>query len=85
MHPDPAFRSCKVPQERIPTSDQYTECHGYVDSAEEMGKAENVEYFGDLVTRHLRSLDCRQRVLRWLGKLKHKELLEGVVKVTIAL
>ena len=79
MHPDPAFRSCKVPQETVPSDDRYLECDGYVArSGKQMGDAENVKYFGDLVARHLRSADSRQRVLIWLGSLKHKELLEGV-------
>ena len=78
LHPDPNFRSCKVPQERIPDDNQYTECHGYVDRPEKMGGAKNMECFGDLAARHLGSELCRHRVLAWLANLKHKELLEGV-------
>ena len=78
LHPDPNFRSCKVPQERIPDDNQYTDCHGYVDRPEKMGDAKNMEYFGDLAARHLGSELCRHRVLAWLANLKHKELLEGI-------
>ena len=79
MHPDPAYRSCRVPQERVPSDDRYLECDGYVASPKsQMGNPDNVKYFGELVMRHLRSVDSRQRVLTWLGSLKHKELLVGV-------
>lgn len=79
MHPDPAYRSCRVPQERVPSDDRYLECDGYVASPKsQMGSPDNVKYFGELVMRHLRSVDSRQRVLRWLGSLKHQELLVGV-------
>ena len=79
MHPDPAHRSCKVPQERMPSDDQYLECHGYVARPEsQMGDADNVKYFGELAARYLRTMHSRQRVLTWLSTLKHKDLLQGV-------
>ena len=78
MHPDPAYRSCKVPQERPPSDEQYMECDGYVANCSQMGASANVNYFGDLATCHLRSVDSRQRVLTWLCELKHKDLLEGI-------
>ncbi len=78
MHPDPAYRSCKLPQERPPSDEQYMECDGYMANTSQMGASTNVTYYGDLAIRHLRSVDSRQRVLTWLSELKHKDLLEGV-------
>ena len=77
MHPHPAHKSCRIPEGTVPADNQYLKCHGYVDSPQSMGAAENVEYFEDLALRHLRSAECRRRVLAWLASVSHKELLLG--------